>query len=114
MSFKDVSNMIHSLFPLQLSGFFKGMYYPLLSAGALNSLFFGVYGITLRSMTENREGTNVCSEFHRELLSCLHSGRSICNENLAFFVSLYCGDTFNLTQTVFHDQMDHPVLNLKC
>ena len=43
-------------FPLQLSGFFKGMYYPLLSAGALNSLFFGVYGVTLRSMTENREG----------------------------------------------------------
>ena len=40
---------------LQLSGFFKGMYYPLLSAGALNSLFFGVYGVTLRAMTENRE-----------------------------------------------------------
>ena len=39
---------------LQLSGFFKGMYYPLLSAGALNSLFFGVYGVTLRAMTENR------------------------------------------------------------
>ena len=46
-------------FLLQLSGFFKGMYYPLLSAGALNSLFFGVYGVTLRSMTENREETNV-------------------------------------------------------
>ena len=39
---------------LQVSGFFKGMYYPLLSAGALNSLFFGVYGVSLRAMTERR------------------------------------------------------------
>ena len=30
------------------------MYYPLLSAGALNSLFFGVYGATLRAMTSMR------------------------------------------------------------
>ena len=51
---------------LQLSGFFKGMYYPLLSAGALNSLFFGVYGVTLRAMTENRG-----VEFFKRLSSCL-------------------------------------------
>ncbi len=36
------------------AGFFKGMYYPLLSAGALNSLFFGMYGVSLRAMTERR------------------------------------------------------------
>ena len=62
-----MSNVINanSGFPLQLSGFFKGMYYPLLSAGALNSLFFGVYGVTLRAMTENREEGNerlVCQQ----------------------------------------------------
>lgn len=32
------------------------MYYPLLSAGALNSLFFGVYGMSLNAMTEFRTG----------------------------------------------------------
>ncbi|TRY78602.1 hypothetical protein TCAL_06452 [Tigriopus californicus] len=39
-----------------VQGFFKGMYYPLLSAGALNSLFFGVYGMSLNAMTELRTG----------------------------------------------------------
>jgi len=29
-------------------GFFKGMWYPILSAGAMNSMFFGVYGTTLK------------------------------------------------------------------
>ena len=33
-----------------VAGLFKGMSYPLLSAGALNSLFFGVYGSTLEIM----------------------------------------------------------------
>lgn len=32
------------------------MWYPLLSAGALNGLFFGVYGVSLRAMTEHRTG----------------------------------------------------------
>ena len=30
------------------------MLYPMLSAGALNSLFFGVYGVSLRFMTSLR------------------------------------------------------------
>jgi solute carrier family 25 protein 45/47 len=39
----------------QLSGYFKGMSYPILSAGAMNSLFFGVYGVTLRAIAKNEE-----------------------------------------------------------
>eukprot|EP00093_Oithona_nana_P014145 14145.XXX_304979_300326_1 [CDS] Oithona nana genome sequencing. len=39
-------------------GLFKGMYYPILSAGALNSLFFGVYGVSLRFMTSLRADAN--------------------------------------------------------
>ena len=34
------------------------MSYPLLSAGALNSLFFGVYGVSLRLLSERREGAS--------------------------------------------------------
>ncbi len=41
----------------QVHGYFKGMSYPLLAAGALNSLFFGVYGVTLRFLQENRDAS---------------------------------------------------------
>jgi len=34
----------------QLLGFYKGMSFPVLSAGVMNSLFFGVYGTSLRQM----------------------------------------------------------------
>jgi solute carrier family 25 protein 45/47 len=34
----------------QLHGFYKGMGFPLLTSGALNSLFFGVYGNSLRAL----------------------------------------------------------------
>jgi len=37
-----------------VKGLFKGMYYPIIAAGALNSLFFGVYGVSLRFMTSLR------------------------------------------------------------
>ena len=33
-----------------LRGFFKGMLYPLVTAGAMNSIFFGVYGATLAQL----------------------------------------------------------------
>ena len=36
---------------VQVKGLFKGMMYPMVSAGVLNSLFFGVYGVSLRAMT---------------------------------------------------------------
>jgi hypothetical protein len=37
-------------FSFQLYGFYKGMGFPLLTAGALNSVFFGVYGNCLRAL----------------------------------------------------------------
>jgi hypothetical protein len=37
-------------FSFQLYGFYKGMGFPLLTAGALNSIFFGVYGNCLRAL----------------------------------------------------------------
>ncbi len=46
---------------VQVKGLFKGMYYPMLSAGALNSLFFGVYGVSLRFMTSLRAPTEAGS-----------------------------------------------------
>ncbi|KAK4300647.1 hypothetical protein Pmani_027160 [Petrolisthes manimaculis] len=36
-------------------GFYKGMGFPLLATGALNSLFFGVYANTLRVMAEGQK-----------------------------------------------------------
>ena len=33
-------------------GFFKGMLYPILSNGAINSIFFGVYGALLPRLTQ--------------------------------------------------------------
>lgn len=30
-----------------VSGLFKGLFYPVISSGAINSIFFGVYGVTL-------------------------------------------------------------------
>lgn len=47
-----------------LRGLFKGMYYPMLSAGALNSLFFGVYGVSLKFLTSFREGSSPTSTHH--------------------------------------------------
>ena len=40
---------------LQFSGFYKGIGFPLLATGALNSLFFGVYGNTLRHLSRHRD-----------------------------------------------------------
>ena len=37
-------------------GFYKGMAFPLLSVGVLNSIFFGVYGNTLRYISEKKHG----------------------------------------------------------
>ncbi|XP_047490532.1 solute carrier family 25 member 45-like isoform X1 [Penaeus chinensis] len=36
-------------------GFYKGMGFPLLSTGTLNALFFGVYGNTVRILSEGRD-----------------------------------------------------------
>ena len=30
-----------------VAGYFKGMLYPVLTAGAINSVFFGIYGVTM-------------------------------------------------------------------
>lgn len=39
-----------------LNGFYKGMAFPLLSVSVLNSVFFGVYGNTLRYINEQKHG----------------------------------------------------------
>ncbi|CAL4071605.1 unnamed protein product, partial [Meganyctiphanes norvegica] len=38
-----------------IRGFYKGMGFPLISTGALNSLFFGVYGNSLRYLSKEKE-----------------------------------------------------------
>ena len=40
---------------LQFRGFYKGIGFPLLSTGTLNSLFFGVYGNCLHATSNGRE-----------------------------------------------------------
>jgi hypothetical protein len=44
---------LHSLF--QSSGFFRGLAFPLWSYGFLNSIYFGVYGNTLRWLNEEQD-----------------------------------------------------------
>ena len=42
-----------------LAGYFKGMLYPVLTAGAINSVFFGVYGVCmakLKVLTKSQAG----------------------------------------------------------
>ncbi|KAK7072857.1 hypothetical protein SK128_020458 [Halocaridina rubra] len=39
---------------LQVRGFYKGMGFPLLATGTLNSLFFGVYGNCVRKLAEGK------------------------------------------------------------
>jgi len=34
-----------------VSGFYKGMLFPFLSAGVLHSLYFGAYGATIRALS---------------------------------------------------------------
>ncbi|XP_051172941.1 solute carrier family 25 member 45 isoform X1 [Leptopilina boulardi] len=40
-----------------ISGLYKGMYFPLMSSGILNAVFFGVYAICLNSL-QNKRGNN--------------------------------------------------------
>ena len=45
------SSMVHVMRQIMLTdgvrGYFKGMLYPVLTAGAINSVFFGVYGVCM-------------------------------------------------------------------
>jgi len=46
-----ISDVFLRLFRTEgLKGFFKGLQYPVISAGAINSIFFGVYGASLRHL----------------------------------------------------------------
>lgn len=57
----------------QISGFFKGMYYPLLTSGALNSLFFGVYGVSLEVLDSNiAEAKRGKNRFHRFMYTYIY------------------------------------------
>lgn len=49
--------VFHILFLIlfQTCGFFRGLGFPLVSYGLVNSVFFGVYGNTLRLISEGRE-----------------------------------------------------------
>lgn len=38
-----------------MRGFYKGMGFPLLATGTLNSLFFGAYGSCLRKLSEGKD-----------------------------------------------------------
>ena len=44
---------------------FKGMSYPMLSAGVLNSLFFGGYGLGLKAIDNIKYGHQVNPDHHR-------------------------------------------------
>ena len=53
-----ISLSLSLVLTVQAHGFFKGMSYPILAAGALNSIYFGVYGGTLRLLTDLRSNNN--------------------------------------------------------
>ena len=42
--------MIMIIMIMMMRGFFKGMLYPVITAGAINSVFFGVYGVCMDKM----------------------------------------------------------------
>lgn len=43
------------LFSRQTSGFYRGLSWPLMSFGAVNSVFFGVYGNTLKYLEKDKD-----------------------------------------------------------
>ncbi len=45
----------------QAKGFFKGMSFPLATTGVINSLFFGVYGAALKSLSSGKSGKEASS-----------------------------------------------------
>ncbi|CAB0014973.1 unnamed protein product [Nesidiocoris tenuis] len=49
-----------------IRGFYKGMFFPTLSAGVLNALFFGVYGNSLRQMIRGSDRTLCCEDTESE------------------------------------------------
>ena len=49
-------------------GFFKGMWYPILSAGAMNSMFFGVYGTSLK-LIEKSDALNHSGQYTKTFLA---------------------------------------------
>jgi hypothetical protein len=50
-----------------LMGFYKGMAFPLVSVGVLNSIFFGVYGNTLRYINEQRHGDKNAKPLYQDV-----------------------------------------------
>ena len=42
---------------IQANGFFRGMGFPLMSYGVVNSIYFGVYGNTLRYLKKTPDGS---------------------------------------------------------
>lgn len=56
---KIISLLLNFLFTLQFAGYFRGMMFPILSTGVVNSVFFGVNGNTMRLIQIYRsKGTN--------------------------------------------------------
>ena len=52
---------------MQAYGFFKGLAFPLAAVGFLNSVFFGVYGLTLRLLTTTRQEAGKGIPYYRDI-----------------------------------------------
>lgn len=52
---------------VQMRGFYRGMAFPLVSVGILNSIFFGVYGNSLRMLGKLGEASGSRSKEGREM-----------------------------------------------
>ena len=52
---------------LQVYGFFKGLAFPLAAVGLLNSIFFGVYGLTLRVLSTGRRREEKGIPYYRDI-----------------------------------------------
>ncbi|KAF6201058.1 hypothetical protein GE061_005505 [Apolygus lucorum] len=60
---KSLGFVLHSTFHNEgIRGFYKGMAFPVLSAGVLNAIFFGVYGNSLRVLASSGGKTLCCEE----------------------------------------------------
>ncbi|KAK2140753.1 hypothetical protein NP493_5593g00003 [Ridgeia piscesae] len=59
--------MTNLFLSLQVYGFFKGLAFPLAAVGLLNSIFFGVYGLTLRVLSTGRNREEKGIPYYRDI-----------------------------------------------
>lgn len=67
MTFIFLHNLYRYFLLLQVYGFFKGLAFPLAAVGLLNSIFFGVYGLTFRLLSTATNRVDKGVPYYRDI-----------------------------------------------